>query len=860
MKILNKEIKIGTYKNINIYIDWNYLSNERGLKKEKDAIQLILGNLLFVISLIVIFVITLLSITLGYFWPLEIFTSHQPFVLLGLIFSFIFIYSFYLKRDRSKFFDTLDLRALTKLREDMKKFKNIKRIEITDYLDNDILNILDDIIASNDEIIYEQLMLELTKLKDVQTLLTRLGINSKDLIDRIKKENLPVRGDKTYQINKLLYQSFVLAEKYDFSYIGEWVVFLKLALEEYKNVFREFEIHQDMLLALLEWSKTQAIINKYKKLWKFRSSLKPTGIVNRSYTSVYTPTLNKFAIDLTLDVVKNGFVYAMARENEIQEILRNLRQDMGGAVLVVGQPGIGKTTILKSIATRMVVEDVPNELKDKRLVEFNFQRAIALSKDTNKLRLKIEEIFEEVYKAKNIILVIDDLDELVNIREEVAQEIISTLAKSFQRYKLKLIATSSKLGYSRSIKPYQILSDLFDNIWLEEPTPEIALQILLDEQMKFEYKYGVKIQFEAIRASVNLSVKYDTSRLLPLKALDLLEDACVNALDKGLEFVSANEVDEVISKEIGIKVGRLLSSEKEKLLKLEDEMHKRVVGQEKAISAVSSALRRARAGLAGKNRPIASFLFFGPTGVGKTEVAKTLAHVYFGDEKLLTRLDMSEFQEDENVKRLIGYMNGDDFIEGVLTGKVREKPFSLILLDEIEKANFKVLDLFLQVLDEGYITDGAGRKVSFKSTIIIATSNIASRDIAKAIEAGLSYEETFKLATKKLKEVLRIEFINRFDKVIMFKPLTRVEVEKIAGLMLDKLKQKLLDEGIELVYKEKVLFDLVRLGYSKTFGARELRRTIQDIIENKVAELIIAGKIKSGQRLVLNSINNFGVE
>ncbi len=860
MKILKGKIKIGKYKNIDVFVDWSYLTRDRGLRKEKEAFQYILGNFLFLISIIGIIFSIVWGFSLGYFLPVELVANTQDyFVGLFWVSSSILVYSSYLRRDRNKFFDTLDFRALHKFRKDLEKMKKIKSVEILDYVDYDVLYVLDDIIASPNENIYADLMAKLISLKDIQVLIDRLGINRQDLLEAIKKESISSSGDKTEQINKLLYQSFVLADKYGFSYIGEWVVFLKLSLDEYKKLFRGFEISENTLKALLEWSKTQAIINKYKKLWSFRASLKPTGIVNRAYTSSYTPTLNKYAIDLTAQVVKEGFQYALGRENEINDVLKNLQQDMGGAVLIIGEAGIGKTMILKSIATRMVVEDVPNILKDKRLVEFNFQRAISASSNTNKLRRIIENVFEEVKHAKNIILVLDDLEELVNLRSEVAHEIVSTLAKSLERSKLKLVATTTKIGYSRYIKPQSAISNLFDNIWLQEPTPEIAMQILLDEQSKFEKKYGLKIQFNAIKQAIDLSVKYDFSRLLPLKALDLLEDACVSALDKGLEFVSAREVEEMVSKEIGIKIGRLLDEEKKKLLNLEGEMHKRVIGQNKAIEAVASALRRARAGLAGKNRPIASFLFFGPTGVGKTEVAKTLAHVYFGDEKLLTRLDMSEFQEDENIKRLIGYMQKDGFVEGVLTGKVRQKPFSLILLDEIEKANPKVLDLFLQVLDEGFITDGIGRKVSFKSTIIIATSNIGSKEIAKAIESGLSYEETNKLALKKLKEVLRIEFINRFDKVIMFKPLSQVEVERIAGLMLDKLKNKLLDEGIEMQYEDQLLFDLVKYGYSKTFGAREMRRAIQDMIENKIAELIISGKLKSGGRLNIKSIRKFEI-
>jgi len=359
-----------------------------------------------------------------------------------------------------------------------------------------------------------------------------------------------------------------------------------------------------------------------------------------------------------------------------------------------------------------------------------------------------------------------------------------------------------------------------------------------------------------LRAAIDLSVRYDTTRLLPLKAVDTLEDACVLAKEEKLSFVSSKEVETIISQGVGMNVGNLKAEESQKLTNLEQIMHQRVVGQDSAIAAVASALRRARAGLTSPGKAVASFLFFGPTGVGKTEVARTLAATYFGNENLLTRLDMSEFQEDENVKRLIGHMQGDDFIGGQLTEKVRENPFSLVLLDEIEKANPRVLDLFLQILDEGHIKDGMGRKVDFKNTIIIATSNIGSLKISRLLQEGSTYEDTKRLAMEELKKSLRIEFINRFDQVIMFKPLNMVEIEKVADLMMKKLAKRIADQGIELQYSASFLKELAQKGYSSIFGAREMNRVIQDEVENKLANLIVEGKVKSGGKVVFEGLDN----
>lgn len=854
MKIINKKIKIGQYKGMDVFIDWNYLRRERGLRKEETQFQIVLGRFLQIFSVLLFFFLFIYFVSLGEFLLSDL-LSPDDFWDLGVFVLFgSFIYSFYLLRNREKYFDTLDLRALNSLRSKLQNDEKIDSVEILDFVHFQVLNILDDVVVRRDENAYELMLKELLRLKEVKILLARLGVSEVQLVESLEKYNFELTGDKTDQINKILFQSFVVGFEYGFSYVGAWVVFLKLVLEEYFDLMQEFGVKRETLIGLLEWTRSQAQVNRYKKEWRYRSSLKPKSVVNRSFTSGYTQTLNKYSRDLTVEVARDEFLYALNREEEIADTLRFLRQAGGAFVLFLGEPGVGKSTILKSIAVRMVVEDVPGELKDMRLVEFNFQRAIAKAGSASALRDVIAKVFEEVAKAKNIVLVIDDIDQLVNVREEISDEIISTITKALEVNKLKLVATTTKIGFRRYIKINPQLASKFDLVEIDEHSPEVSLQIALDERSRLEKKYGVKILFEALEAAVDLTVRYDTTRLLPQKALDTIEDACIYALEENLENVSAKAVEKIVSSETGMKVGSLNRSETELLMKLESIMHKRIVGQDKAVSAVADALRRARAGLAGGSRPIASFLFFGPTGVGKTEVARTLAEVYYGDEDLLTRLDMSEFQEEKNIQRLIGHMQGSEFVGGLLTEKVREKPFSLVLLDEIEKANPRVLDLFLQVLDEGFITDGAGRKVDFRNTIVIATSNVGSRAIAGAIEAGKKYDEAYRIAQIELKKNLRIEFINRFDKVIMFKPLSRVEIEKIAGIMMEKVVDKLNTQGIDLKYTPNLLKGLAEKGYSPVFGAREMRRVIQDEVESKLAELIVSGKLKSGDDFVMDGL------
>lgn len=848
MRIIKEKIKIGEYKTISVFIDWKYLAQDRGMRKEEDEVQIMLGRSLFIAGSLLLAGLFLYEFTLGNFLPYEMIVTKSFISGLAWIAVVLYLYSFYLRRDRTEFTDTLDLHALTELRRKLKARENVKEIEILDFVDHDVLNILDDILKLPEESIYQDTMLMLVNLPDVKRLLNRVGVDITALRKKIANANIQVEGDKTFQMNKLLYQAFVIAENYQFSFIGEWVLFLKLALDEYAQVFRELDVQRDTLLAVLEWTKANATANRYRKLWKYKSSLKPKNTVNRSFTSTYTSVLNQFSEDLTVEMAKgeDRMVYAVSRENEIEQIVSNLRQADRAAVLMIGEAGVGKTTILKSLAVKMVVEDVPKELKDKRLVVFDFNKAINQAKSTNELRDLIAKIFDEVEKSRNVILVIDDLDGLINIKDDSAGEIIAVMVKALEEKKVKLVATCTNSGFVRSIKPNQVLADLFDIVQINEPLPEVALQILFDEQKNLESKYGKEIQFGAFRSAIDLTVRYDTTRLLPSKALDVLEDACVLAGENNLKYVSAKEVEAVVSRDTGMKVGELGASEGEKLQKLEARMHERIIGQDKAVLEVVNAIKRVRAGLTGGNKPIASLMFFGPTGVGKTEVARTLTDIYFGNEKLLTRLDMSEFQEDDNVKRLIGYQDGNNFIPGQLTEKVRQNPFSLILLDEIEKANPRVLDLFLQVLDEGRINDGAGRKVDFKNTIIIATSNVGSTQIATLLQSGGNYEEVQRIGLSELKKNFRIEFLNRFDKLIMFKPLNRLEVEKIASLMLAKVQTKLADQGIQITFSPEFVNRMASMGYSPTYGAREMQRIIQENVENVVADKIVKGELKSG--------------
>ncbi len=501
----------------------------------------------------------------------------------------------------------------------------------------------------------------------------------------------------------------------------------------------------------------------------------------------------------------------------------------------------------------MTVEDVPKALRDFRLVVVDLNKILTKTASIDSFKSNLQNMFEEVRISGNIILVLEEFSQILNIRDDARLEVANLIINAIDALKLQIIATSNYGNYTKYIQSNKSLAALFEVVKLNEPSSNVALQILIDEVPRLENKYALNIQVSALKRIVEFSSKFDFERVMPDKGIDLLEEACVRAKAEALKFVDINLVDTLLSDKIGVNVGSISKGDSEVLLNI---MHKRIVGQDDAINAIVSAVKRSRSGLTNSKRPIASFMFFGPTGVGKTEVAKALADVYYGNEKLMVRIDMSEYQEEQNLNRLIGYSDDDgNFIGGYLTEAVRSRPYCLVLLDEVEKANKKVLDLFLQVLDEGSLTDGAGRKTDFTNTIIIMTSNVGSKKITDLILQGNKYNDVEKEALSDLREFFRIEFLNRFDKLIMFKPLTKIEIQEIVRLTLEKINENLLTRGISISWNDKTLTDLAEMGYNPVYGARELRRVVQEQIEDKLADLIISGTLKSGSEAVLDGLN-----
>lgn len=854
-------MEINSYKNIPLKVDLNYLGRGFGLRKEFAKIETMIGWGLIIFTVILFSVATIYEAYTNYEFILSEISKVDDFPKLLMYLGAGFVsYGAYLIRDRSVFLDKFSSDDLLKLKKSIDEGSGLDVIEITHYLDHDLVNTVDEVLAKDGNYL-RHLLGELSKLPTILIAASRLGLEKEvfsSLIDKLSDEH-PEEEIKKQAVSQLLRESFVLAIENNFSKLDELAVFINLCLTSLKQQLLELEVGENEVRAMLLWAQNINKRGRYLDIIKRKSVLKPTSTVNRSYTSVFSPSLVKYSRDFTAEVVRGEFELSYAREGELQRLVEMVTSGESSASLVLGQPGVGKTTFIKNLGIRMVVEHVPKVIQDMRLVGFDFNRAFALAGSEQQFKTDVENIIQEVVRAKNIILVIDDLDELVSVRKELSAEVVNLLTNAIDVHKIRVIATSSVEGYTRHIKPFKSLDVLFNKMTIEVPTDEIALQILFDFIPTLEKKYKIKIAFEAADRAVELSHKFAFERVLPDKAIDLLEEAISKALAEGKTVVDQDLMDKLVASKVGVSIGTISRQESDFLTKLEDELHKRVVGQHQAVEAVAAALRRSRAGLTNKNRPVASFLFFGPTGVGKTELAKTVAEAYFGAEDRMIRLDMSEYQEDLNLERLIGSSIGDKFSGGYLTEAVRSKPYSLLLLDEIEKANPKVLDLFLQILDEGKIKDGMGREVVFTNTIIIATSNIASTEIADLIAQGRRYSEVLEYILPTLRKYMRIEFLNRFDKLIMFKPLLRMEVEEIASLMMHSIVKKLQDKGIKLEYSTGLLEQLVNLGYNNLYGARELRRVLTDTVEDRIAEFLITKQIKSGDTLVINNLDDFRV-
>lgn len=612
-------------------------------------------------------------------------------------------------------------------------------------------------------------------------------------------------------------------------------------------------------VAITSWYKKHLKLTQKVPFWE-KDTVE--GAVGRDWSYGYTPNLQLYARDISERVANQRPIKIYGRENEVKELEQILTKSDANNALLVGEQGVGKSTIVHSLAQKIMDGKVSNVLAHKHIWELDSGRLIAGAGEAGGIEQRLKMVLDEAVSAGNIILFIDNIQNILSVEKRAGAINAGAILLPYLKGRgLQIIGDTTLENYHKNVEANSSIASSFEKVEVDSPKKEDVVYVLEDTIPMFEYKYGVVFTFPAVKEAVQVSDRYIHDKPFPAKAIELIDNVSVAASQRGVKIITPQQVDEIASVKADVPVGEASTEEKKKLLDLENVMHRRVVGQKEAITALSSALRRARSGLQRENKPLGTFLFIGPTGVGKTETAKALAEAFFNSQEKIIRLDMSEYQGADAVNRLIGSapVAGGDVEQGVLTKAIKDNPFSVVLLDEIEKANPNVLNLFLQVLDEGRLTDSLGRTVSFTNAIIIATSNAG----AEMIRQSLLKQENYELLKKRLLEYLqtnnifRPEFLNRFDAVIAFRPLTMDELIMIVDIMIDKVAAVLKEKNITLDVTPAAKQKLAQLGYDPVYGARPLARTIQTKLEDPLSEKLLRDEIPPDSTVTVdaNDIN-----
>jgi ATP-dependent Clp protease ATP-binding subunit ClpC len=707
---------------------------------------------------------------------------------------------------------------------------------------------------------------------------------------------------------------------------------IELSMDEARKLGHSYVGTEHILLGLIregEGVAARVLSNLGVSLNKARQQVlqllgnNDSGSANGAQTNVNTPTLDSLARDLTQVAREGGLDPVIGRSKEIQRVIEVLSRRTKNNPVLIGEPGVGKTAIAEGLAQQIVDNEVPEILRNKRVMTLDMGTVVAGTKYRGEFEDRLKKVMDEIRQAGNIILFIDELHTLIGAGgAEGAIDASNILKPSLARGELQCIGATTLDEYRKYIEKDAALERRFQPITVDEPTVEESIKILQGLRDRYEAHHRVAITDDAIEAAVKLSDRYISDRFLPDKAIDVIDEAgskvrlrsfatppSLKELEGKLEEVrkekdaavqsqefekaaslrdmeqrlreqleetkkewkekqgkenskvTVDDVAKVVASWTGIPVSKIAESETAKLLKLEEVLHSRVIGQEEAVSAVSKAVRRARAGLKDPKRPIGSFIFLGPTGVGKTELARALAEAMFGDEDAMIRIDMSEYMEKHSTSRLVGsppgYVGYDE--GGQLTEKIRRKPYSVILLDEIEKAHPDVFNILLQVLEDGRLTDSKGRTVDFRNTIVIMTSNIGAESLKRNKYVGFNvqdsnqdYKDMKGKVLEELKKAFRPEFINRVDEIIVFHALEKEHLVKIVDLLLNTLFKRLGEQNIELELTDRAKEKIVEEGNDPEYGARPLRRAIQKNIEDLLSEELLKGTVTNGKKVIID--------
>jgi ATP-dependent Clp protease ATP-binding subunit ClpC len=567
-------------------------------------------------------------------------------------------------------------------------------------------------------------------------------------------------------------------------------------------------------------------------------------IMNRAWTARPTPTLDRYSADIT-DVMRSGAVASfVGHDDAFERMVDVLSYPDRPNVLLIGEPGNGARALVDRLAGRVVHDSIVPQLFDKRVVSLDIGSLLS-GADQGALQERIRTIFDEIIRAGNVILCVPYIHELLKTAGAGEAPLGETILPVLLSNQFPVIGITTPGEYKRTIEQNSSFAEVFETISLGAVSSEEALQTLMYKTLLLEDSFGITITYGATKQAVRLAEAYFGNKPLPLASEEIIRETVTNASHHNKERIISKDIIATVKKRTNIPVDTIDTDESETLLHFEGRMKEWIVGQEHAVSVVARALREYRSGLVQKGRPIASFLFVGPTGVGKTEVSKRVSEIQFGSEDAMVRIDMSEFQEKKSVERLVGSSDGS--VLGLLTEPVRERPYSLILLDEFEKADRRVINIFLQILDDGRVTDGLERVIDFSNTIIIATSNAASDSIKESIERGVAVDALTEVIRTKLTDTFSPELINRFSQVVVFKPLTEDELVRVAEIRVRELARSIFEtHNIMLDLDENVLHMLAREGYDPVFGARPLRRVISEKIKSVLAERILEGSFKPG--------------
>ena len=752
------------------------------------------------------------------------------------------------------------------------------------------------------------------------------NVTPEDILDKIEeliggqvKENFTVLGF-TPRTKKILENAYLEAKKLGSNYIGTEHILVGIMKENDSLAIR--------ILIDLDVNPEDMYSDIAKTLNEFEESINNSNQEKQesnSYNS--TQSLNQFGTDLTKQAREGKLDPVIGRNEETDRVIEILSRRTKNNPCLIGEPGVGKTAVIEGLAQKIINGNIPENLKNKRVITLDITSMVAGAKYRGDFEERVKKCLAEVKKAGDIILFIDEIHTIVGAgAAEGAIDAANILKPLLARGEIQVVGATTIKEYRKYIEKDSALERRFQSVYIEEPSIDDTIRILKGIRDKYEAHHNVKITNDAIVAATHLSSRYINDRFLPDKAIDLIDEASskvklksfiepeyLKNMEKELDKITKEkeeaintqnyeraaklrdyenelidklekendswknknnkkviniekeDIEMVISKWTGIPTYKITESENEKLKNLEKSLHERVVGQEEAISAISKAIRRSRVGLKDPNRPIGSFLFLGPTGVGKTELTKALAESLFGNENSMIRIDMSEYMESHSVSKLIGsppgYIGYDE--SNGLAEKVRRKPYSVILFDEIEKAHVDIMNILLQILEDGILTDSQGRTVSFKNCVIIMTSNIGARQITEKKKLGfinendnsenVEYNEIKKSVMGELKRELKPEFINRIDEIVIFHKLNEGEIRSIIDLMLEKVKKRLNDQNYYLEFDESIKEVIQKNGMDSNYGARPIRRAVQTYIEDKIAEGILNGEINKNKKIVISA-------